>query len=293
MAWCNNDWITFDFGGNSRRTTNESINLKFNSRASSILDPVDAGIQTAKLIYKQYSNIYVAMSGGCDSEFVADCFIRAGVDFTPVMFTCEKYLDIHKWYVDHWCKKNHKQLEIFDMPFDMYMYVAKKKATTIRATNGLAVTSSIVGDYVKSRGGHLVTGAMPAYWPDPKLMLGRNVEGLEFEGFYIDEDDFYIELADPGYHPWSFAYHTPEMLLSIINAWNTNEPVEENKWRIFNQIPRPKLNGGEMIFKNVVANSIPEYKNKIQWALDCRLNSVRDFFPIGTKQEILQKFVNK
>ena len=286
--WCRDNWIEYKFGDSAARQTTESLSLKFNACATQLLPLSVTAINTAKEIYSQHKNIYVAMSGGCDSEFVADSFLKAGVPFTPIMLTCEHFLDIHKWYVDHWCAKNNQTLKVLDIPFDMLMSVAKKKAHKIKVTNGLAVASSIVGDYVKKQGGFLVTGAMPAYWPDPKLKLGRNTENFNFEGFYIDEDDFYIELLDPGYHPWCFAYHNPEIFASLVNEWDPTEPVEENKWRIFSQTPRPKLNGGEMILRNAVANSIPEYYQKISWTQDCKNNSTRDFFPLTTKQELLK-----
>ena len=286
--WCRNNWIEYSFGNNTVRQAKESLSLKFNAQAKQLLPLSVTAIETAKEIHSQYQNIYVAMSGGCDSEFVADSFTRAGVPFTPIMLTCENFLAIHKWYVDQWCIKNNRTLKILDIPFDMLMSVAKKKAFKIKATNGLAVASSIVGDYVKKQGGFLVTGAMPAYWPDPKLNLGRNTENFNFEGFYIDEDDFYIESLDPGYHPWCFAYHNPEIFASLVNEWDPSEPVEENKWRMFSQVPRPKLNGGEMILRNAIANSIPEYYQKISWTQDCKNNSTRDFFPLTTKQELLK-----
>ncbi len=285
--WCRNNWIEYKFGNNAVRQSNESLVLTFNAKARAILPLAETSAATAKEIYATHKNIFVAMSGGCDSEFVADSFVRAGVPFTPIILTCEKFLNIHKWYVDHWCAKNNKKLEVIDIGFDMLMSVAKKKAEKIKATNGLAVFSSIVGDFVKSRGGFLVTGAMPAYWPDPKLNLGRNTEDCKFSGFYIDEDDFYIEALDPDYHPWCFAYQNPEILASIIHEWNPADPVEENKWRIFSQNPRPKLNGGEMILQNAIANQIPEYYNKISWTQDCKNNSTRDFYPLTTKQQLL------
>lgn len=274
------------------RINNEKLVLTFTQKADKILPLSAAALETAHDIYSKHKNIYVAMSGGCDSEFVADSFVKANIPFTPVMLVCDNYTKIHKWYVDEWCARNNKTLEVIHINFDMLMSVSKKKATAINAVNGLAVSSSIVGDYVKQKGGRLVTGAMPAYWPDPKLQLGRNINNTQFSGFYIDEDDFYIEALRPNYHPWAFAYWSPSMLASIINEWDTTISVEDNKWKLFNQWPRPKLNGSEMIMQNSAANQLPEYVNKIKWTQECKNNCSQDFYPLMDKDQLLELLVN-
>jgi hypothetical protein len=265
--------------------------LTVNEQAREILSVSVAAQRTAHEIYDRYKNIYVAVSGGCDSEFVANSFLRAGVPFTPIMFTCENYLKLSEWYVDKWAQDNELEVVKFELSFIDYMQQAHARAESARAICAMAVTPSIVADEVKRRGVYLVTGSMPAYWPDPKIRLYQVEPDTDFRGFYIDEADYYIEMLDPNYHPWSFAYWSPEMLAAIVNAWDTSMPVEDNKWRIFDLMPRPKMNGSEVIQGNTAANHCKEYRDQVEWSWSGKRFGSRDFFQLPDKEQLLDLLV--
>jgi hypothetical protein len=80
------------------------------------------------------------------------------------------------------------------------------------------------------------------------------------------------------------------MLASVIYHWDTSQPVEDNKWRLFDVLPRPKLTGCEFFTHNYIAKTIPEYNDLFKWAhAHVPLNwGARDFAPCPDREEFLK-----
>jgi hypothetical protein len=265
--YCRNNWLKYDFGGLPQRARHEDLNVHFTAKASVVLPLKEAAISTAREIYSQYKDIYVCMSGGCDSEFVAQSFLDAGIPFTPITLTCGYYLKFGEWYINHWCDTNNIPLVKYEVSPEEFISYGKKAVGKLRAMSWYGATMTMLSKEIKRRGGYMVTGALPAYHPDPKLALAKAdpTFAANYRGFMIDEADFYAEILDPDYHPWGFFYWSPEMLASVIHNWDTSQPCEENKWRMFNSIPRSKLTGSEIFMSNYVANQLPEYQEIFKW----------------------------
>ncbi len=294
--YCRNNWLTYSFGGLPQRRRHEDLELIFNESTNNLL-PLDiVSHQTAKEIHALYPNVYVAMSGGCDSEYVAKSFKAAGVPFTAIMMTCKGYFSIGEWYVEKWCHENTVTLIKFEVDPHKLLAYGQKTLFKIRGINWFGITVNLLANEVERLGGYMVTGALPSYYPDPKLGLVKVDAEFKrtFRGFMFDESDFYIELINPDKHPWAFFYWSPEMLASIIYHWDTTQPVENNKWRMFDLLPRPKLNGVETFTHNFLANTIPEYTDMFLWTLiNKKLRwGTRDFYPCPDQTEFLKLLIN-
>ncbi len=297
--YCRNNWITYDFGDGigNRRIRNGDLSLQFNGTANKVYPLDEIAQQTAKEIYSLYSNIYVALSGGCDSEYVAKSFKDAGVPFKAITMTCKSYFMIGEWYADKWCKDNDVELIKLEVdPFDLLSY-GKHNLGKIKGIEWLGLTINLVANEVERLGGHMVIGAFPSYWPDPKLRSDKATHELKetFRGFTFGEGDWYIELINPNKHPWAFFFWSPEMLASVISEWDTTQPVEENKWRMFNLLPRPKLNGSEFFHCNFLAKTLPEYNEMFKWAHAHKQLGwgTRDFAICPDKEEFLKLLLNE
>ena len=296
--YCRNNWMTFDFGngvGNCRARSGDFA-VQFNERADRVYPLNEIAQQTAREIHSLYPNIYVAMSGGCDSEYVAKSFKAAGVPFKAIMMTCKSYFKIGEWYADKWCKENEVELIKFEVdPFDLLDH-GKRVIGKVKGSCWFGATVDLVAKEIESRGGYMVHGAYPMYWPDPKMQPEKASKEFKdsFRGFMIGEAEFYIELMNPGKHPWAFFFWSPEMLASAIADWDTSQPMEENKWRMFNLLPRPKLNGGEGFVQNYIAKTIPAYNEIFKWTqAHVPLQwSNRDFTPLPDKEEFLKLLLN-
>jgi hypothetical protein len=293
--YCRDNWIKFSFGGLPKRVKHEVLELEFTQQADTIL-PLDvAATQTALDIYNRYGDIYVAMSGGCDSEYVAKSFKAAGIPFKAITMTSGYNMFFGEWYVDRWCKENDVELIKFEVPAEELLEYGKQTLIRIRGISWFGVTVNLLANEVKRRGGYMVTGALPSYYPDPSLGIDKAEPGFreQFRGFMFDESDFYIELVNPDYHPWSFFYWSPEMLASLVNVWDTSKTGEDNKADIFGIIPRPKLHGNEMLTCNSIANKIPAYTDQFKWTKAHKQFNwgVRDFAACPDKTEFLKMLV--
>jgi hypothetical protein len=294
--YCRDNWLKYSFSGLPRRSKHEILELEFTRKAEGLY-PLDvAARKTALEIHDRYKNIYVAMSGGADSEFVAKSFLEAGVPFKAITMTCARNLFMGEWYVDRWCTENNVELVKLEVSAEELMEYSKQTLIRIKGISWFGVTVNLIANEVERLGGHLVTGASPSYYPDSKLDIDKAEDGFRenFRGFMFDESDFYVELVNPGKHPWSFLYWSPEMLASVVAAWDTNKTGEQNKAELFGGIPRPKLRGSEMFMYNSIAQSIPEYYNQFNWIrAHKKFNwGVRDFAACPDKEDFLKILLN-
>ena len=293
--FCRDNWLHFDFDGLPKRVKNEDMRVWFTEKADRVLPFHDAAIATAKEIAAQHNDIYVAMSGGCDSEYIAKAFLAAGVPFKAIMLTCRRYFRVGEWYADKWCADNGVELIKYDVEIEDFFAQGKRVSGILRAISWLPAAMTMLADEVKRRGGQLTTGGYPAYHPDRKLTLLKAEPAFadSFKGFMLDEADFYIEMMDPGYHPSNFFFYNVDMFASTIAHWDITQPNEENKWRMMELLPRPKQTGGEIFYANNLANYVPEYREKTKWFfLHEQFGwGTRDFAPLADQTELLKQIV--
>lgn len=290
--YCRDNWLKYSFGGLPKRFKHEVLEVEFTQKAKVLLPLDQAARQTAIEIYEKYEDVYVAMSGGADSEYVAKSFKEAGVPFKAITMTSRQNLSAGEWYVDKFCRENDIELIKLEVSAEELIEFGKQTILRIRGISWCAATVNLVANEVQRRGGYMVTGAIPSYYPDRDLGIDKAEPGFRdnYRGFMFDEGDFYIELVTPNYHPWAFFYWSPEMLASLVNAWDTTKTGEENKAQVFNLIPRQKLRGYEMFVNNSLANSIPEYLKHFEWTkAHSQFNwGVRDFAACPDKEEFLK-----
>jgi hypothetical protein len=290
--YCRDNWLKYSFGGLPKRVKHETLELEFTQKADKLLPLDDAAIQTAREIYDRYKNIYVAMSGGADSEYVAKSFKAAGVPFKAIMMVSRMNTFYGEWYADRFCKENNIELIKYQVSAEDLLAYGKSTLMRIRGISWFGVTVNLVANEVERLGGYMVTGAIPSYHPDPNLGIDKAEPGFDetFRGFMFDECDFYIELVNPDKHPWAFFYWSPEMLASVVNAWDPAKTGEDNKAELFGGIPRQKLRGNEVFTVNSIAQAIPEYAKQFEWVkAHEKFNwGVRDFAACPDKEEFLK-----
>jgi hypothetical protein len=234
------------------------------------------GNEIALELHETYGNIYVAMSGGIDSEWVAKCFLRQNIPFTPIIYEAEDLMGADTWWAKKWCSEHN----ITPIIFKEYLFqfvnglVDISREYICRTPGGPYMMSRLV-EYVKDQGGHLVTGAgFPEIFPDPNLsyMQGRfldnklmNTDGtVKNHGWLLHEADFMLHKVLEG-HPWNFLSWKPDIVLSYISIRNQGT-TEFNKANIFNCLPRPKAIGIPDIFwrsRNPIIEKLIRIKNRV------------------------------
>jgi len=253
-----------------------------------------AGNRVAQELYDTYKNIYVAMSGGIDSEWVAKCFLRQGIPFTPIIYEAEdlQYLDTC-WAID-WCENNNitpiVYKDLIPTFSDRVVEVAARLCT--RTPAGLA-TLWPLANYVKEKGGYLVTGsAFAEYYPDPNLgflkykhldskLFDKDANQIVPDGWIIHESDIGHHRIQEGYHPFNFLSWTPEIMLSYIAARDVTKNSEYNKKTIFDCESRPKMAGTPKYYWRIDATV-----NRMAKLIQRVGNSELDY--LGTTDELIK-----
>lgn len=204
-------------------------------------------------IANNYSNLYVGMSGGIDSEWIAKTFHRNGIPFTPIIYEAEDLMSADTWWAHKWCSENGYTPVIFkEHLFQFTKGLVDMSVKHILRTPGGPYMMSKLVQYVNDHNGKLVTGAgFPELFPDPNLgyMATRfndnklvNEDGtVKNTGWLLHEADFTLARVLQG-HPWNFLSWRPDIVLSYIST-RVDGSSEFNKASIFNCLPRPKAIG--------------------------------------------------
>jgi hypothetical protein len=284
---CRDNWIDISWDGLTKRKQKENLRVAFNQKANKIIPFDQACDQIAQEIYSQHKNLYVALSGGCDSENVANAFYRNNIPFTPLILVYDNVEDKEQVkessYAIEWCKKN--KVEPWIVHSQNFIGSVEERASFLDIRPRLFfgnITSLMLSTHMKDRAGTLVTGYQLEYYPDHEQMTYLEPQLGDYVGFVMEETDQYLEAMCPDQHPWGFHYWNPDILAAFVNEWNTGMTMQENKANIYKVPYRPKMNYPRDILP------IEKLSNRKKIAsnfgtLDCAL--------LGTKQSLLEKLV--
>lgn len=279
--------MQLSWAGNPKRIFNENFEVTLSSQCDSVVPFQQACDEVAITIANKFDNLFLTMSGGCDSEHVANVLLRNKIPFTPLLLTYEKVTHndqrYERWFAKHWCRKNNiKPLEIdisdyLNSQADHNRFIEVKP----RLFYGLTTHGAFI-DIVKKYNGHVITGMQLEYYPDYDQMQYLEPQLGNYVGFVMQESDGYIDVLDPEHHPWAFYYWSPKILASFVNAWDTSLNMQENKAAIYGVSPRPKMSYPTDFYPHNTQFVRKKFTNN--WGTrDCRL--------LGTKEELLNKLV--
>lgn len=285
---CKDNWIDISWDGKVSRISKENIQVDFRTRAKTLIDFDAACDQAAGEIYDTHKNLYLGLSGGADSEYVANCFHRNGIPFTPIILqynlATSRDQEYESWYAKQWCKRNNIEPLVVNM--DNYVASEHEKNVYLQLKPrvlGGAVTSGFLKKIVEELGGNLLSGFQIEYYPDCEQMTYLEPQLGDYNGFVFEESDYYIETLGGTQHPWAFFYWSPEVLAGFVNSWDPNKTMTENKSSIYKTAHRPKFvypdnffPGQQIIARKAIANS--------KWgSIDCAL--------LGSKEHLLSRLL--
>ena len=123
---CSKDnWISYRW---NRSTSNpypeQDFEVFLNPKKPAKIVPIDVAARNAvEDICQKYNGkkIFVAMSCGIDSEYVASTLVSMNIDFTPIVVEIEDYNQVDCWWVYKWCKDNNNEPLINQMPLLEYL----------------------------------------------------------------------------------------------------------------------------------------------------------------------------
>lgn len=208
--------------------------LQINRRASTLYQNFDdAADHAAKLLYKEWGHrpLYLALSGGLDSELVARILVKNNIPFTPIILKIGKLNAIETWYAEYWCHINNFTPVILEYSVEeMAKHTARLSAKLTQVRNYMMTTVLLAYEHVYRIGGHCVFSA------------GDINFDLDRKQFYCAPLDFLSNIVDRGRHPTAFFMYTPELALSYVHQFDTNQNEQYNKIAFYKISPRPKIN---------------------------------------------------
>jgi hypothetical protein len=283
-----NNWLDMSWDGLPARVNKENLRMVFKEKTTRILPFEKALLHTAEEIYSLHKNLYLAFSGGADSEIIADAFVKLGIPFQPVFLYFVNQGQVFGYdaeedelgYVTDWCKNNNIEPIIIKKEINDCVEYYRTAFRQLKPRIPYSLNMGIIVDYVDQQGGTLITGNQLEYYPDREQMTYLEPCLGSYQGFVCEESDFYVEMFSPNRHPYSFHYWSPDILASFVNEWNPTKTMSENKSLIYKNKHRPKM------LNSVHQRYLPAYIEKLACkfgTLDCAL--------LGTKEELLSKLV--
>lgn len=212
--------------------TTDDFNIVFKPYTFYNMSIKQAGEHTARLIKKRYGDIWVAMSGGYDSEFVANCFYDNNISFTPIIWRIRDWVESD--YALKWCQSRSITPFIIDKEInEEVVSLLKKISDRMCNDHFLSSVNVYLSKVARKNGGFLVTGTGIATpdppYPDP---IGNKTS--------FAEHDFFIEIWDEN-HPGSFMMYTVELFYALLKKTDIRLNTQDIKSELYDLPFRPKI----------------------------------------------------
>lgn len=279
------NWIDVSWDGLPRRRNKENLKVVIKKQADCVKPFHTVCDQVANEIAGQYQNLYLAMSGGSDSEHMANVLHRNKIPFKPIIVDydhCqEDYAVNENWWAKQWCKQHNIKPIIVGSLGYVESTVEKQRFISVKARlPGGIVTAGILSDVISQTDGVLLTGSQLEYYPDQEQMTYLETQLHDYQGFVMEESDLYLSALGTERHP-CFFYWSADIMAAFVYEWNTDLTMQENKAAIYGTSLRPKFSYNKKQF-------LTNYENRITLATSF---GSRDCALLGTKQSLLQKLV--
>ena len=195
-------------------------------------------------ITENYENFYVALSGGIDSEFVANSLLERGISFVPVIVKLETN-KIESWFAFKWCYENKKTPLVISLTEEEIVNSFLK----ISNENNIPFYSSpqvLLSKIISSFGGSLLFGGEEFFQRD--RFLAADMKPMS-ENLSTDNYSFIVETINRD-HPGGFLSYTPELMVNIVKEIDYSKPSEIALAEYYGVMPRPKINAQMNLFLN-------------------------------------------
>ena len=244
-----NDW----FGINLHKNlSNHDIEFQAELRiagADLAMPFTESSDYTAKLIASKYKNLYLSLSGGLDSEYVATVLIRNNIPFTPVILITPDNLD-EVWFAKYFCHQKSLTPLILDFrdKYNQLLAAVLRHARAISSAAMIGFYTHVIAEHIGDSA-HLLTGFGEPFSNsnDYDVAMGNQLE--------IEEHDFYLDVTFGNQHPGGFLSYTPELFFSLINHIDIDKNTQAAKTILYNISPRIKSTSTLSMPKFVPANA--------------------------------------
>lgn len=227
-----NDWVDCAHQGwCSVRLADGLFQFRVNSPSQQEIPFHEACDQAANLLVTQWGDrpLYLGLSGGMDSELVANVLTRNGVDFTPVIVDIQGCNQDESWYAHYWCWKNQRQ------PLHLTISAERFEAEVLPMARHLQCT--------------IQRGLLPLLWLQQQItdrggcliMAVGDINLDDQQGFYNNVVDWFFDIWRPGLHPSGFLSYTADLTASYIRSFDMRFNEQYNKAMFYGIAARPKF----------------------------------------------------
>lgn len=254
--------------------------LRINTKEVKLLPFKEAANYTATSISLTYPKVHIAMSGGIDSEFVANVFYSGQYRFTPVIVLLDENTEESKHAIK-WCEDRKIVPLIFDHRNRSEQFI--KELIRISYENKFpGVTGSLVNYIAENIDGSVVTG-------DGDL----NLDPFTLQGLSLFESDYYIAYQFKGSHPGGFFTYTPELFLACANELefvsedvfsDSDQLIPVGGWKHASQTAKCKLYGIDFRPKQSTKFDTVKFGEILQRSYKPAQKSIHNF---GWKDDII------
>ena len=217
--------------------TPERFAFQVNNPATKELDFQSACDIAAQMLYQEWGSrpLYLSLSGGLDSEVIADTFVRNHISFIPVILQVGNLNAAESWYAEYWCYQHNITPLIKTVTIAEYEDILKKYLLVIRNTHQTGIVANLyLADEIKALGGSYVNGVGDI--------------NQDHDQFYCNIVDFALDVFRPSQHPTGFFMYTAELALAYIKMFDSTVNEQYNKLRFYNVAARPKIAWVEHVF---------------------------------------------
>lgn len=198
----------------------------------------DSANKLAKQLTEEYDNLYLAYSGGMDSEFVLKTFLDLGLPIKPVILSTP-FNRMESKFAFEFCTERNITPEIITLDkkqFIQEMFDRTYNRNWYYMEGGIPL---YIADYVKDKGGKLLTGMGDPFY----VMNTGNVtyKSTRFDpNLEYNEFDYYLYEHDNS-HPGSFFTYNISIFYHILKDINRTFCVDEAKSKLYDVKYKPKI----------------------------------------------------
>jgi hypothetical protein len=222
-------WLTTNI---SERWSNPNVDFKASIKRTSFEKvPFDVAVDNViKDIASQ--KIFVAFSGGYDSEFIIRRLHKLQVDFVPVLIDLEG-LEIERLFAYKALRELKIEAKVIKLSLSDFLSIYYDKI--YKTINGTSWPSAqyLSCEYVLGEKG---------LWVDGGHILGDGEDIISQQNYYLPEWDFYCSTLFPTAKICNFFLHTPQIAYASLAAVrDTDLTWADYKERVFAVRYRPKI----------------------------------------------------
>ena len=198
-----------------------------------------AAKMTAELLYGQHKNIYLAYSGGLDSEFILKTFIENGIPITPVI-VLTPHNHIESCYAFRFCRRYSLTPVVLEYTekqlLEAIYYNILLKVNHFAPTCACFIHMILVMKYAEKNNGVMLCGEHPVSDQGKNEFHSTLGNDMSFES-----GPFYYHALSETAHPSAFYYHTLEIFYAILKELDYSVHVNDAKTKLFGLEYRPKI----------------------------------------------------